>query len=230
MVDGGRVVEFPTGRRFTHRSLGRPGGRSVARIAQNLSGRRSSCRKSVAPDVPLSIRLNELTGNDDETVGRLTGLAHDGVITPASSARLAMLHADECGSAQPRRRSNVDDAAAYDLTLVGDPFGRFAFRLRGRKAWVVFAPAAGVGLVAELCLRDQIHACLLIGCGAGRRSTVRLLTLADWHRRIAVIGSGSNRFGSRHVLLLGGLGLREPEWSRALLGIERAIRRGETPS
>ncbi|AMB44809.1 hypothetical protein Y590_07890 [Methylobacterium sp. AMS5] len=193
-------------------------------MVRKLSSRRPTAPGGVGPEGQLLIRLSELVGIGDDTVDRLTWLARDGVLTPASAARLAMRHAAECGGTPVRLGPSAGNPT-YELRLAGDPFGRFAFRLQGSTAWIVFAPISGVGLLMEFCLRDRIQACLLIGCDSQRRTTVQLLPAVDWRRRLRAFGAGSGRCGSRHVLLLGGLPIREPERSAALAGIECAIRR-----
>lgn len=222
MVGSGIVVEFPTGRPFGCRPLGRSRNRSVVGIVRSLCGRR--VRTGADPDATLPIKLSELAGLADETVGRLAALAHEGVITAASAARLAIRHADECSDPRPRRESEAGRSAKYELTLLGDPFGRFAFRFRGRTGWVLCAPSTGIDFLAELRIHERVQACLLIGCGTGGRTAVRILTSADWSRRL--LGVGIGRSGSGHVLLLGGLPLRGAGRSHALTTIEQAVRRG----
>lgn len=219
----GMVVEFPTGLPFLRASPGRPGSRSVGGIVRSLSGHRRSVPVRGEPDEPLPIRLSELAGIADEIIDQLAVLVRDGVVTPASAARLAIRHAWERGG-EHRRRLPESGATRYELTLAGDPFGRFAFRLRGRKAWIGFAPTSGYAFLSELCLHERVQACLLVGCSANRRTTVRLLTSVGWRRRLFRLGTGT--CGTRHVLLLGGLTLREPERSSALAAIDAAIRRG----
>jgi hypothetical protein len=219
------VVEFPSGRPLARRSPAAPRRRSVAELVRSLSGRRSPST-ATEPDQPLPIRLSEFAGVADSTVAQLCSLALGGVVTPASACRLAMRHAEEVGGARRTRPPPEGGTIRYELALAGDPFGEFAFHLRGRGGWIVFAPVTSLGLLAELCPTAGVQACMLVGCGADRRSTVRLLTAKDWHRRIVALSKGRSRCGSHHVLLLGGLPSREPERSSALTGIERAVHRG----
>ncbi|MBK3404153.1 hypothetical protein H0176_22095 [Methylorubrum populi] len=224
MFGSGIVVEFPTGRPFVPKPLCGPGNRSVAGIVRRLSGIRGK-RRGAEPDTHVTIGLRDLAGVGDETIDRLSVLVRGGVVTPASAARLALRHADECSGQKPLRGPPGGGAATYELTVAGDPFGRFALRLQGRTGWLVFAPATSLGCLAELCSCGRIQACLLIGCSADRRTTVQLLDSASWRRRLAVLGADIGRCGSRHVLLLGGLPLRDPERSWALAELERAVRR-----
>lgn len=226
MAASGNVVVFPTGRPF---GGGSPAGsryRSVVGIVQRLSRQAPKSGRGIQTNTSLPIRLSQLVGVNDETIDRLSVLARDGIVTPESAARLAMRHADECVGWHRWHGPNASGAVAYDLALAGDPFGRFALRMRGREAFLLFAPTSGVGQLLELCLPERIQACLLIGCGAERRTTVRILKPADWHRRLAVVSAGTNLCGSRHVLLIGGLPRQEPERSLALAAIELAVRRG----
>lgn len=226
MATSGNIIEFPTGRPFGGGSPDSSRNRSVVVIVQRLSRRAPTSGRGIQSDASLPIRLSQLVGVNDETIDRLSVLARDGIVTPESAARLAMRHADERVGWHPRHRLNAGGAVAYDLTLAGDPFGRFAFRMRGRTAWLLFAPTSGVGLLSEMCLDERIQACLLIGCEAGRRTTVRLLRPADWSRRLAFVSAGTNRCGSRHILLIGGLPRHGPERSSALAAVELAVRRG----
>lgn len=197
----------------------------MAELVRNLSGRRSTLA-ATGLDQPLPIRLNEFAGVADATIRQLSSLALGGVVTPASACRLALRHAEEVGGPRKNQPLVAVGAIRYELALAGDPFGEFAFHLRGRGGWIVFAPVTSLGLLTELCPSVGIQACMLIGCGADRRSTVRLLTAKDWHRRIVALSNGRSRCGSHHVLLLGGLPSREPERSSALSGIEQAVHRG----
>lgn len=224
---GSIVVEFLTDRPFARRSVDGSGNRNVAGIVRSLSGRFHGSRAGAEPNAPLPIGLSDLAGIGDETIGRLAGLARDGVITPATAARLAMRHADESGGRCPRRVQEGSNVVRWEPTPAGDARGRFAIRLRGKTAWILFSPTAGVDLLAELCLRERIQVCLLMSFDAGGEIIVRLLNSADWRRRLVGIGADANRCDGSQVLLLGGLPLREPDRSRALAGIERAIRRSE---
>ena len=225
MVGSGIVVEFPSGRPVVAGSSRGAPNRSVARMVRRLSGigRADTCPE---PDAPFPIRLRELAGVNDEIVDSLAGLVRKGIVTPTSAARLAMRHADECSPRRPVGRPIATGAACYELKLAGDPFGQFALHLQGRSTWIVFAPARGLGYLAELSVSLRSQACLLIGSDAGRRITVRLLDPATWRRCIGDLSAGGARCGSRHVLLIGGLPCREPERSCALIEIEHAIRRG----
>lgn len=225
MAGSSIVVEFPSGRPLARRSSAAPRRRSVAELVRSLSGRRSP-PAATGPDQPLPIRLSEFAGVADPTVRKLCSLALGGVVTPASACRLALRHAEEVSGPRRSQPPAAAGAIRYELTLAGDPFGEFAFHLRGRGGWIVFAPVTSLGLLPELCPGVGIQACMLVGCGADRRSTVRLLTAKDWHRRIVALSNGRSRCGSHHVLLLGGLPSREPERSSALTGIEQAVHRG----
>ena len=221
---GSHIVEFPSGRPLVRRPSCGPGNRSVAGIVQSLCGRRRFL--GAEPDTPIPVRLRELAGIGDETVERLSILARDGIIAPASAARLAMRHSDECGGRTSRRRTALGGGATtFELTLAGDPFGQFALRLDGRSSWTVFAPMTSFGCLTELCTYEEIQACLLIGCSDTRRTTVRLLDAASW-RRLLALGAITGRCGSRHLLLLGGHPFRRPGSSSVLAELERAIRRG----
>lgn len=225
MAGSSIVVEFPSGRPLARRSPAAPRRRSVAELVRSLSRRRSP-PTATEPDQPLPIRLSEFAGVADSTVRQLCSLAMGGVVTPASACRLAMRHAQEVDGPRKSRPPAAVGAVGYELALAGDPFGEFALHLRGRGGWIVFAPVTSLGLLAELCPGVGIQACMLVGCGADRRSTVRLLTAKDWQRRIVALSTGRSRCGSHHVLLLGGLPSREPERSSALTGIEQAVHRG----
>lgn len=226
MAASGNVIEFPTGRPFGSGSPASSRYRSVVGIVQCLSRQAPKSSKGIQTDASLLIKLSQLVGVNDETIDRLSVLARDGIVTPESAARLAMRHADECVGWHRRHRPIASGAVAFDLTLTGDAFGRFALRMRGREAFLLFAPTSGVGQLLELCVPENFQACLLIGCGTERRTTVRILRPADWHRRLAVVSAGTNRCGSRHILLIGGLPRQEPERSLALDAIELAVRRG----
>lgn len=197
----------------------------MAELVRSLCGRRSPPMGG-EPDQPLPIRLSEFAGVADSTVRQLCSLAVGGIVTPASACRLALRHAEEIGGPRKNQPPAAGSGIRYELALAGDPFGEFAFHLRGRGGWIVFAPVASIGLLTELCPGVGLQACMLVGCGADGRSTVRLLTAKDWHRRIVSLSNGRNRCGSHHILLLGGLPSREPERSSALTEIEQAVHRG----
>lgn len=224
MTPSSIIVQFPSGRPLAHASTVLARNRSVAGIVQRLA--RTRRLPKVGSDEPLAIRLSEFTGVADPTVRQLTALACSGVITPASAGRLALRHADEVTGRFPRSHELAECAAKYALAVVGDPFGQFAFRLHGRSAWIVFAPADSLVFLSELCPRDRIQVCMLVGCDAEKRITVRLLTSTDWRRRLVTLAGGTSRCGCRHILLLGGLPPHEPDRSATLTGIERAVRRG----
>jgi hypothetical protein len=224
MAENNIVVHFPSGRLLANASF--PGRRkcSVAGLVRSLAGKR--CLPSSASEKPIAIKLSDFSGIADPTVDWLTALACGGVITPASAGRLALRHADEIAAKCPATNRFSGNAARYTLAVAGDPFGQFALRMHGKSAWIVFAPVDSIGFLSELCPGEGIQACMLVGCDADRRTTVRLLTSADWRRRLATLAGGTSRCGCRQVLLLGGLPSREPERSDTLTGVERALRRG----
>jgi hypothetical protein len=224
MTDSSIVVQFPSGRPHAPASPSGSRNRSIAGIVRSLAGTRRLPMDG--SDEPLPIRLSEFAGIVDPTVRRLTSLACSGVITPVSAGRLALRHADELATRCPEPHASAPSAPRYALAVSGDPFGQFAIRLSGTSAWIVFAPVDSLGFLAELCPRQGIQVCMLIGCDAERRTTVRLMTSTDWRRRLVALVRRTNRCGCRHVLLLGGLPSREPERSDALTGIELALRRG----
>jgi len=223
MTESSIVVQFPSGRALSHASLAGSRNHSIAGIVRSLAGKKRFSGKG--SDEPLAIRLSEFAGVADSTVRQLTSLACRGVITPASAGRLALRHADEVATRSPGPHGPTGSATRYALSVAGDPFGQFALRLHGRSVWIVFAPVDGLGFLLELTPRQGIQACMVIGCDADRQTTVRLMTAADWRRRLVPLVGGTSRCGCHHVLLLGGLPFREPERSEALMGIERAIRR-----
>jgi hypothetical protein len=224
MAESSIIVHFPSGRPLAHPSLARVRRPTVAGLVRSLAGKRRF--PEAASEEPLAIKLTDFTGIADPTVNSLTALARSGVITPASAGRLALRHADEVAARGLGPHGFVERAARYALAVAGDPFGQFALRLHGRNVWIVSAPVDGLGFLPELCPREEIQACMLVGCDADRRTTVRLLTSADWRRRLATLAGGTSRCGCRHVLLFGGLPSREPERSHTLTGIEYALRRG----
>lgn len=224
MVVKNIFLEFPTDRPFARRPVDGSGNRNVAGIVRSLYGRFHGSRASTEPNASLSIGLSDLAGVGDETIGRLAGLARDGVITPATAARLAMRHADESGGRHSRRMQEGGNVVGWEPILAGDRPGRFAIRLRGKTAWILFSPTASVGFLAELALHERIQVCLLMSFDARGGITVRLLNSADWRRRLVGIGADATRCDGGHVLLLGGLPWREPDRSHALAGIERAVR------
>lgn len=223
MAGSGIVVGFPDGRPLRSAPRGCRG--HVAKLVRKLTANRS-CRGTAEPDAPLQIGLCELAGIRDETVTGLSLLARKGIVTPTSAVRLALRHANECTGSFGHGAPTPSGAARFELALAGDPFGRFAFRLRGRSAWLAFAPETGFGLLPELCHREPIQLCVLVGCGANRQTTVSFLTSADWFRRLDRVAHGGGGQEGRDVLLIGGLPTRGPAQVSAFAEIERAFRRG----
>ncbi|MBY0254296.1 MAG: hypothetical protein K2X54_23440 [Methylobacterium organophilum] len=225
MVGSCTVVEFPSGRPLARKLPATRRTRSVAEIARRLSGHQSA-PSAKGPDQHLPIRLSDFAGVADSTVRQLSTLALDGVITPASACRLALRHAEEVDRPSSTPPRIVRGTFRYELALAGDPFGEFAFHMRGRGGWIVFAPVTSLGLLIEICPPMGTQVCMLVGQRADRRTTVRLLTAKDWRRLAVAFSKGRDRSGTHHVLLLGGLPSREPDRSSALAQIEQALRRG----
>lgn len=223
MAEDCSVLEFPTGRRMSHRPV-RPTDR-VARLVRSLSGRNSHVSTGRIVE-PISIRLDALTGFDDETVEGLTTLASAGVITAACAARLAMRHAIESSRSglHPRHPSNgIGPHTRLATTLAGDVFGDFAFHLSCSDAWLGFATWPGIPFLYEICPPDRAAICLLIGCDAARRNVVRIQTPSDWRRRLTDARAAGSREVSHHVLLLGGIP-RAGEARRSVIGrLHRAV-------
>lgn len=224
MAESNIVLQFPSGRLLVDASPSGARKQTVAGLVRSLAAMRRL--PTSASEEPLAIKLSALTGLADRTVNWLTALAQSGVITPASAGRLALRHSDEVAASCPGLHRVAKSAARYALAVAGDPFGRFAFRLHGKNAWIVFAPVDSLGFLSELCPGERIQACMLVGCDAERWTTVRLLNSGDWRRCLGTLGAGTSRCGCHHVLLLGGLPSREPERSDTLTGIEHALGRG----
>lgn len=219
----GIVVEFPNGRRLQKRPPDRDG--SIARLVRCLSGRHAMTNGASAIIRPLPIRLDSLTGLDDETVAGLAALAAGGVIAPASAARLAMRHAVESIRVRSDRPGVPPDTVRHPtlaMTLAGDVFGDFAFNLRLGKAWLGFAAATCLAPLLEICPPDRGAVCLLIGCDTSRRNTVRVLTPRDW-RRCLVMSNHARTKRHHHFLVLGGIPAAGKARSSILLGLRNAV-------
>lgn len=126
----------------------------MADIVRWLSG--SPPPAVAGPDHPVPIRLSEFAGIADPVVRQLCSLALAGIVRPASAGRLALRHAEEMYGPQPTRPRVPGAAAGYQLALAGDPFGDFAFHLRGRSGWIAFAPVESLGLLIESSSRDRV--------------------------------------------------------------------------
>lgn len=225
MSGNGIVVEFPSGRR-----LGKVPpivDRSIAHLVRSLSRKRRSAAKPISTDHSLVIRLDMLTGVDDETVAGLASLAAQRIITPSSAVRLALRHAAE--AIRPRTELPVTSAdpvphPTIAMTLSGDVFGDFAFRLRMGDVWIGFTSASHYGSLFEICPPDRGAICLLIGCDASRRNTVRFLTSNEWRSCLSArmpIYAGS----VHHILVLGGIPPAGEARSSVLSDLACAVRR-----
>ncbi|WP_456014873.1 hypothetical protein [Methylorubrum populi] len=227
MTDHGNIIEFPGGRRRTDARA--VGPRSVADLTESLSRQVRARRTAMDADVPLSIRLADLTGVTDRTIRRLTFLVHAGSITAASAARLAMRHANEVHG---RRRDpgpvgeKRPGRSMLEVTLVGDPFENFALSYRHGEAWVGFAPFHSLSQLFELCPLGRGPACLLVGCDACRRTTVRLLDSPHWRQRLWALRSPPRQHDDSHVIVLGGLPTCRTGRGSVLHALDAAVRRG----
>jgi hypothetical protein len=165
----------------------------------------------------------------DPTIARLNDLAHAGSLTPASAARLALRHADEVHgrfAAPTFRRHCRPGLVDIQTTLVGDPFGSFALSHRRGNEWVGVASMYSVDRLHELCPPERDAACLLVGCDAARRTSVRLLSPVDWRRRLVRLRAVGSTDPNGHVLVIGSPSLRGARRQAILGGVERALRRG----
>ena len=228
MSGGGIVVEFPTGRRLRRRSSDHSG--TVARLVRSLSASRTTTDGGSAIAQFLSIRLDVLTGMDDETIEGLADLAVGGIVTPASAARLALRHAAESGgfrSDPPYGGAVAPKPSTIALTLAGDVFGEFAGHLRLGKAWLGFAAADSLAPLLEICPSDRGSVCLLVGCDGSRRNTVRVLAPRDWRRSLATWSQPPMK-RHHHVLVLGGIPATGEARSSILVDLRNAVLAGGT--
>lgn len=227
MTDHGTIIEFPGGRRRTDAVA--VGSRSVADLTESLSRQVRARRTAMDVDAQLSIRLADLTGVADRTIRRLTFLVHAGSITAASAARLAMRHADEV---RGRRRvlgpvgEEHPGRSMLEVTLIGDPFGNFALGFRQGEAWVGFAPFHSLSQLFELCPPGQGPVCLLVGCDACRRTTVRCLDSPHWRQRLSALRSPPRQHAASQVIVLGGLPTCRTSRASVLHALDAAVRRG----
>ncbi|MER2266097.1 hypothetical protein [Methylobacterium oxalidis] len=225
MAERGIVVDFPTGRRLEGSARDR---KSIRQIASDLARGLAHPGSDPAGIVTLPIRLDELSGISDETIARLSALACDGTITPASAARFALQHAREAGGSTSRclrPRASRRGHRRLDLTLSGDPFGTFALHLRNGENWVGFAPATCLDRLFAVCPDGVGSICLLVGSDAARRTTVRILAADRWRSRLLRLLSIPRGRSVRHVLVLGGLPPGGPSRSCAMATLGNALRK-----
>lgn len=222
MIGNGILLEFPTGRRLpeiSHRV-----DDSVADLVRSLSATRATAKASHPAIHPLPIRLDLLTGVGDDTIAGLTALAAQGIVTPASAARLALRHAArsadgrscraEMGIRHPRHSRIV-------MTLAGNVFREHAFCLSLGETWLGFASADRIAALFEVCPSDRGPVCLLVGCDAHRRTTIRFVAPVDWRRCLAARPGGRLR-AVHHVLVLGGIPSTGEARSAVLAGLRNA--------
>lgn len=222
MQSSGIIVEFPTGRRLQRASP----MSSIARLVRSLSGGREEIDRAAVLAQPLPIRLDLLTGMDDETIGGLAALAVSGVITSDSAARFALRHAAEATGG----RTNLPDVSIdrmkhrrIVMTCAGDVFGKFGLLLRMEEVWVGFAYPSCLGLLYEICPVDPGSICLLVGCDAGSRNTIRVLASRDWRRQLATLREERLR-SAHHLLVLGGIPTAGHAKSSTLIELRNAVR------
>ncbi|WP_132254937.1 hypothetical protein [Methylobacterium segetis] len=225
MPDGGIVIDFETGLPVVASACEHKSARWIAGKLASALGR--SCGDSPTSR-SVAVRLDELSGVHDETIGRLTALALNGTLTPATAARLALQHAREVGQRPIPKHLQISDpngrCRRLELTLSGSPFDRFAFRLRNGEAWVGFAPATCLDRLLEVCPSHGRAVCLLVGCDAKRRTVVRILRLGDWRSGLERVSSAAGRQTAQQLLVLGGLPSRGPGRSSALAALATAVR------
>lgn len=218
MQSSGIIVQFPTGRRLR---WGSPTS-SIARLVRSLSGGGQGIDRATALVQPLPIRLDVLTGMDDETIAGLAALAAGGVITSASAARFALRHAAE-STVERTSLPDVSIDRRIVMTCAGDVFGEFGLLLRMEEVWVAFAYTSCLGRLYEICPVDPGSICLLIGCDAGSRNTIRVLASRDWRRRLATLGAEQLR-SAHHLLVLGGIPTAGQARSSTLIDLRNAVR------
>lgn len=196
------VLEFPTGRILPDTYRQRSG--CIAELVRSLAKGRSFENYSRLDLTPLPIRLDLLSGIEDDTIVKLSALAASGVITAASAARLALKHAAQTPSVRDRRFDASARHPEVVMTLVGNIFREYAFNLRLGGVWLGFAFADHPATLVEVCPPDRGSVCLLIGCDTRRRNRIRLLASSDWRRWILARTTGSLQT-AYHVMVLGGI-------------------------
>jgi hypothetical protein len=231
MVGKGIVVEFPTGRIVPETPRRR--NDCIAELVRSIARGQTSQSLGCLDLKPLPIRLDLLSGIEDDTIAKLTELATTGIITTASAARLALKHAAQKLHPGARR---FDPPARHlqhpeiVLTLVGDVFREYAFNLRFGEVWLGFAFADRPATLFEVCPPDRGSVCLVIGCDERRRNKTRLFTPSDWRRCLLVQTTKSLRT-AHHVLVLGGIPPAGQLRSAILADLRRAVgARGPTSS
>jgi len=224
MQGSGIIVDFPTGRRL--RRLSSKGTASIARLVKSLSCEGTSINGAASVVRPLPIRLDILTGIDDETVAGLAALAAGGIITAASAARLAMRHAVESSGGRTNPPTVSADSTRHPtvvMTFAGDVFGEFSLLLRMEEVWVGFASPSCLGSLYEICPPDRGSICLLIGRDAGSRNTIRVLAPRDWRRCLAT-QEEKRLQTAHHLLVLGGIPAAGAARSSTLIDLWNALR------
>jgi hypothetical protein len=218
------LIEFPTGRLLPQSNYER---RTVAALAAALSAGGSSHPDSRRR--PLQLSLQDLTGLSDRTIERLSDLAERGVLSPPSAARLAMRHAHELGGRNPTAPSGHATARhSHHLALVGDPFGRAAFRIEDRAsgAWVACATFAALDLLYEVCPSGIGPVCLVLGPEGRSQPETALRRSRNWCSDLARLADRVGRSADQHVLVLGGLPGSGRDRTLLLAGIEDGLRCG----
>jgi hypothetical protein len=233
MLDGCSVIELKTRRKI---AKGTVGARSAARIAADL-GRAAAARPlSAGPEVPLTIRLEDLTGISDATVDHLTRAAATGLLTVEAAARLAIRHAQELGGSLPTTRprtEGLDPRVIVDLEITGDLFGEFALRIGPSRSGLVvaFAPVECFERLGNLFGADRSAICIVSGRTARFGPTAGVFAVGRCVTALKrVVASKRWRFG-RFVLLIGGGVPDSDHWRRAMaVLLETAIRHGGVAS
>lgn len=220
MATSDNVVAFPSIPPASSPTTTSPRKTSVRTIAARLAPSGHAPGDEAMPS--LSIDLSDLTGVDDETIGRLTISAVEGYITCSSAARLALRHARELRQAdEPFEDADLtgslEGAEHHDTCL------RLALRAGAVALDMAIAPIWSRDRIVESGFPAGPAVAVFTGRDLDGHVAFATVATADWRTAILRLPAAPAYAFADRVHLFHWLGARRSR-TRASMSVELARR------